>query len=202
MTESNQILKWFDDPLVNADSITRWNSIRMIERELLSTHIVEVIGFSLVFGTRLQKLGVNVDLKEVVFKSAVHDLGEVVTVDMPSHLKTPEIRKLLNAMEKNELDRHFDSQFVQQVMDAKDPTIEGVVVTFADAMSTLRKTHRELRIQGRESKVLQCFRNALNHVVEILQNRCSILSDGNAAVSELLQQLLADLKYLESLWSR
>lgn len=120
--------------------VTRYSSVAVIRRENVAEHSWWVAFISLIIGTDLNENGHGVDLEKLLTRALLHDLSECVSGDIIRTFKysTPEIAAAIKAADEvsmqglaAELGRVGD-QIVDHWRNAKDSSLQGDIVSFAD----------------------------------------------------------------------
>ena len=165
--------------------IKRWSLMRSIREENIMEHsqAVAVIAHALALITN-KMFGGNVDEKKVVLLAQYHEVGEVITGDLPTPIKyfNPEIKTAYKDLEKGACERIL-SMLPESVKDdykeyvLPDETSEEYkLVKYADRLSAYLKCVEEVKAGNAE------FKKAKTSIGNELKN-C-----GNSAVQYYLKE--------------
>ena len=141
--------------------IKRWSLMRSIREENIMEHsqAVSVIAHALALITN-KICGGNVDVNKVVLLAQYHEVGEVITGDLPTPIKyfNPEIKTAYKDLEKGACERIL-SMLPESLQDAykefilpDENTEEYKLVKYADRLSAYLKCAEEVKAGNAEFK--------------------------------------------------
>ena len=141
--------------------IKRWSLMRSIREENIMEHSqqVAVIAHALALIANKQ-FGKSVDVSKVVLLAQYHEVGEVITGDLPTPIKyfNPEIKSAYKDLEKNACERlvamlpdNLQSDYAEYIMPDEN-TEEYKLVKCADRLSAYLKCVEEMRAGNSEFK--------------------------------------------------
>ena len=141
--------------------IKRWSLMRSIREENIMEHSqqVAVIAHALALISNKQ-FGKNIDVSKVVLLAQYHEVGEVITGDLPTPIKyfNPEIKSAYKDLEKNACERlvamlpeNLQSDYAEYIMPDEN-TEEYKLVKCADRLSAYLKCVEEIRAGNAEFK--------------------------------------------------
>ncbi|MBR0189710.1 MAG: 5'-deoxynucleotidase [Clostridia bacterium] len=165
--------------------IKRWSLMRSIREENIMEHsqTVAVIAHALALITN-KIYGGNVDEKKVVLLAQYHEVGEVITGDLPTPIKyfNPEIKTAYKDLEKGACERILSmlpdgikDEYREYIL-PDESTEEYKLVKYADRLSAYLKCVEEVKAGNAE------FRKAKASIGNELKN-CK-----NAAVEYYLKE--------------
>jgi len=142
-------------------NIKRWALMRSIREENIMehSHDVAVIAHALALIDN-KYYGKNVDIKKVVLMAQYHEVGEVITGDLPTPIKyfNPEIKTAYKDLEKNACDKilnmlpeDFKEDYREFIMPDSN-SYEHKLVKFADRLSAYFKCVEEVKAGNSEFK--------------------------------------------------
>lgn len=126
-----------ESPLSNLKLIPRFSDIYMHRRETVADHNWDLIALALVIVPEWNKdLVRKIDLKEVLYRIAVHDLDESGSIDIPRPFKyfNMDLKKKLDEVSLEILrSKKVSEDIIKDIRTAKDfSTLEGFVVKILD----------------------------------------------------------------------
>ena len=142
-------------------NIKRWSLMRSIREENIMehTHQVATIAHALaVIGNKFY--GKNYKIEKVVLLAQYHEVGEVITGDLPTPIKyfNPEIKTAYKDLEKNACERiikmlpdELKGEYSQYILPNTDSE-EYKIVKYADRISAYLKCVEETRAGNSEFK--------------------------------------------------
>ena len=141
--------------------IKRWSLMRSVREENIMEHSqqVAVIAHALALINN-KKFGGNADVKTTVLLAQYHEVGEVITGDLPTPIKyfNPEIKDAYKDLEKKAAERilgmlpeEFEKEYREYVLPNTD-TLEYRLVKAADRLSAYLKCVEELSAGNSEFK--------------------------------------------------
>ncbi len=141
--------------------IKRWSLMRSIREENIMehSHQVAVIAHALAL-VKNKMYGGNVDVNKVVLFAQYHEVGEVITGDLPTPIKyfNPEIKSAYKDLEKNACERILNmlpedlkDEYKQYVMPDSDCE-EYKIVKCADRLAAYLKCVEEVKAGNSEFK--------------------------------------------------
>lgn len=165
--------------------IKRWSLMRSIREENIMEHSqqVSVIAHALALITN-KICGGKVDEKKVVLLAQYHEVGEVITGDLPTPIKyfNPEIKTAYKDLEKGACERilsmlpeSLKSEYEEYILPDEN-TEEYKLVKYADRLSAYLKCVEEVKAGNAE------FKKAKTSIGNELKN------SGNAAVEYYLKE--------------
>lgn len=165
--------------------IKRWSLMRSIREENIMEHSqqVSVIAHALALITN-KIYGGNVDEKKVVLLAQYHEVGEVITGDLPTPIKyfNPEIKTAYKDLEKGACERilsmlpeSLKEEYRDYILPDEN-TEEHKLVKYADRLSAYLKCVEEVKAGNAE------FKKAKTSIGNELKN-C-----GNSAVQYYLKE--------------
>ena len=141
--------------------IKRWSLMRSVREENIMehSHQVAVIAHALAL-IKNKMYGGNVDVNKVVLFAQYHEVGEVITGDLPTPIKyfNPEIKSAYKDLEKNACERILNmlpddlkDEYKQYVMPDSDCE-EYKIVKCADRLAAYLKCVEEVKAGNSEFK--------------------------------------------------
>ncbi len=141
--------------------IKRWSLMRSIREENIMEHSHQVAVIAHALALIKNKIyGGKVDVNKVVLLAQYHEVGEVITGDLPTPIKyfNPEIKSAYKDLEKNACERILNmlpedlkEEYAQYVMPDTD-TEEYKIVKCADRLSAYLKCVEEIKAGNSEFK--------------------------------------------------
>ncbi len=155
--------------------IKRWSLMRSVKEENIMehSHQVSVIAHALCV-IQNKNYGGTLDVKKTVLFAQYHEVGEVVTGDLPTPIKyfNPEIQSAYKDLEKNACERilknlpeNLQDEFKEYVL-PDTQCEEYKIVKYADRISAYLKCVEEVRMGNSE------FKKALKSIEKELKS-CS-----------------------------
>ena len=160
--------------------IKRWSLMRSIREENIMEHsqTVAVIAHALALITN-KIYGGNVDEKKVVLLAQYHEVGEVITGDLPTPIKyfNPEIKTAYKDLEKGACERILSmlpdgikDEYREYIL-PDESTEEYKLVKYADRLSAYLKCVEEVKAGNAEFKKAKAsigneLKNCKNAAVE------------------------------------
>ncbi len=141
--------------------IKRWSLMRSIREENIMehSHQVSVIAHALAI-IRNKMFGGNVDVSKVVLLAQYHEVGEVITGDLPTPIKyfNPEIKSAYKDLEKNACEKILNMlpddlklEYQKYIIPETD-TQEYHIVKYADRLCAYLKCLEEIKAGNTEFK--------------------------------------------------
>ncbi len=141
--------------------IKRWSLMRSVREENIMehSHEVAVIAHALAL-IKNKNFGGSVDVNKVVLLALYHEVGEVITGDLPTPIKyfNPEIKTAYKDLEKqaserilNMLPENLKEEYSQYVL-PNEETEEYKIVKYADRLSAYLKCVEEVKAGNSEFK--------------------------------------------------
>lgn len=158
----------------NLMELLRYQNKHMYKRTSVAEHMWSVAKISqgLAIWTE-SKFGIVVDMANVLFRCLNHDVGELITGDILSTTKrmTVKMKEAVEEMEAVAFNKEIvplipkasRSEFETYVLNAKDDTIEGKILSAADIIDTIYECAGEVKLGNTE-----VFKNILQKVTESL----------------------------------
>lgn len=141
--------------------IKRWSLMRSIREENIMEHSQQVAVIAHALALINNKIyGGNVDANKVVLLAQYHEVGEVITGDLPTPIKyfNPEIKSAYKDLEQNACERilnmlpeTFQEEYRKYVLPDTD-TYEYKLVKCADRLSAYLKCVEETKAGNSEFK--------------------------------------------------
>lgn len=141
--------------------IKRWSLMRSVREENIMEHTLEVslIAHALAV-IKNKNFGGGVNVEKVVLLAQYHEVGEVITGDLPTPVKyfNPEIKKAYKEIEKGACERilsmlpeELKSEYADYVLPNEDSE-EYIIVKSADRLSAYLKCVEEVKAGNSEFK--------------------------------------------------
>ena len=141
--------------------IKRWSLMRSVREENIMEHTLEVslIAHALAV-IKNKNFGGGVNVEKVVLLAQYHEVGEVITGDLPTPVKyfNPEIKKAYKEIEKGACERilsmlpeELKSEYADYVLPNEDSE-EYKIVKSADRLSAYLKCVEEVKAGNSEFK--------------------------------------------------
>lgn len=146
--------KLVNSPIFNGNKTIRYSNIHMIERETLNDHISEISLMCLVACKQLETLGIYLNQGKLLERAIIHDLPEVVTLDIPRPIKysDPSIKEGFDNLERivaKKIEKELGTENLLAELDfVKDKTREGLTLKVLDLLLVARKIVRELDVKS------------------------------------------------------
>ncbi len=141
--------------------IKRWSLMRSVREENIMEHSLEVSIIAHALAVIKNKVfGGNVDVSKVVLLAQYHEVGEVITGDLPTPIKyfNPEIKNAYKDLEKiaskkilDTLPDDIKTEYEQYILPNEDSE-EYKIVKGADRLSAYLKCVEELKAGNSEFK--------------------------------------------------
>ena len=141
--------------------IKRWSLMRSVREENIMEHSQQVAVISHALGLINNKIfGGDIDVNKVVLLAQYHEVGEVITGDLPTPIKyfNPEIKSAYKDLEKNACEKllnmlpvELKDEFSQYVL-ADETSPEYKLVKCADRLSAYLKCVEEVKAGNSEFK--------------------------------------------------
>lgn len=141
--------------------IKRWSLMRSVREENIMEHSHQVAVIAHALALISNKIfGGNVDVSKTVLLAQYHEVGEVITGDLPTPIKyfNPEIKSAYKDLEKNACERilnmlpdELKEEYSAFVLPKTD-TLEYALVKAADKLSAYVKCTEELKAGNLEFK--------------------------------------------------
>ena len=142
-------------------NIKRWALMRSVREENIMEHSQQVAVIAHALGLINNKiLGGNADITKIVLLAQYHEVGEVITGDLPTPIKyfNPEIRDAYKDLEKKACERIISMLPEELKQDYKEyilpdtETIEYKLVKYADRLAAYFKCVEEVKAGNSEFK--------------------------------------------------
>lgn len=141
--------------------IKRWSLMRSIREENIMehSHQVAVIAHALAL-IQNKEFGGKLDISKVVLLAQYHEVGEVITGDLPTPIKyfNPEINSAYKDLEKGACTKLLDmlpenlkEEYIEYILPNTNSE-EYAVVKYADRISAYLKCVEEIRLGNSEFK--------------------------------------------------
>ena len=141
--------------------IKRWSLMRSVNEENIMEHTeqVAVIAHALAL-INVKKYNGNADVSKTVMYAQYHEVGEVITGDLPTPIKyfNPEIKTAYKGLEKNACEKiinmlpeEFKDEYRQYIL-PDETSLEYTLAKCADRLSAYVKCIEELKAGNTEFK--------------------------------------------------
>lgn len=141
--------------------IKRWSLMRSVREENIMEHSQQVAVISHALGLINNKIfGGDIDVNKVVLLAQYHEVGEVITGDLPTPIKyfNPEIKSAYKDLEKNASERlinmlpeSLQGEYREFIIPNED-SLEYKLVKCADRLAAYLKCVEEVRAGNAEFK--------------------------------------------------
>lgn len=141
--------------------IKRWSLMRSVKEENIMEHSQQVAVIAHALALINNKIfGGNADVKETVMIAQYHEVGEVITGDLPTPIKyfNPEIKSAYKDLETlacekmlNMLPEELKEEYRKYILPSED-LLEVKLVKYADKLSAYLKCLEELKLGNLEFK--------------------------------------------------
>lgn len=138
---------------MNLKYVMRYSGVRLITPESDVDHTFDMICIALselkeVSDTSFKKGYAKIDFQKLVYKIAIHDMGEAFSTDIPRPFKycTPELKAEIDRAEGILMRQNLSEDLVKDIDSAKDESIEGIWVKFLDWIQAGYKMIDELSL--------------------------------------------------------
>ncbi|MBE5734650.1 MAG: 5'-deoxynucleotidase [Clostridiales bacterium] len=141
--------------------IKRWSLMRSVREENIMEHSQQVAVIAHALATiKNKKFGGEIDVNKVVLLAQYHEVGEVITGDLPTPIKyfNPEIKSAYKDLEKGACERllgmlpkEFSEEYEKYIM-PDESTYEYKLVKCADRLSAYLKCVEEIKAGNSEFK--------------------------------------------------
>ena len=176
MTEKKSLLQIItESPLGNLKLIPRFSDMYMHRRETVADHNWDLIAISLVVVPYLNEgLTKKIDLKEVIYRVAVHDLDESGSIDIPRPFKyfDMELKEKLDEVAIKIL-RHkrVSEEIIRDIKSAKDYyVLEGLIVKILDTIQPGLVMIDEINLGNQSMKSqLPNIKEGITYYLEVIQ---------------------------------
>ena len=167
--------------------IKRWSLMRSIREENIMEHSHQVAVISHALAIIKNKMfDGNVDVAKVVLLAQYHEVGEVITGDLPTPIKyfNPEIKSAYKDLEKNACEKILNmlpddlkNEYSQYVIPETD-TEEYKIVKYADRLCAYLKWVEEIKAGNSEFKkakasILADLKNMKSKEVDYFLKECA-----------------------------
>ncbi len=138
--------------------VTRFSTCRTLHKESVAEHVYFTILYAQILGCWIENVyDVRINFGKLLFKALIHDLEECITGDIPRDFKHshPLLNKTIDnfagegfkLVVKDILQNEIEEEiWFNTWYTAKDDTLEGKIVTFADFLSVISYVYEETRI--------------------------------------------------------
>ena len=142
--------------------IRRWSLMRSVREENIMEHSQQVSVIAHALALINNKIyGGNVDVNKTVLLAQYHEVGEVITGDLPTPIKyfNPEINLAYKDLEKNACERilnmlpeELKEEYKGYVLQKDEDSEESRLVKYADRLSAYLKCVEEMKAGNNEFK--------------------------------------------------
>ena len=168
--------------LGNLTHINRFAGHMLIKDESVADHIIHMNYLAIAIVPEINKRIIEynkennnsiiklLNLENIIYRIAVHDLDESITFDFPRPIKyhNTEITKAIYNTTQLILKDHLDSELINDINSAKDLEFrEGYLVALYDTLQAGLKMQLEIELGNKR------FKNELKNVIEILNEKLS-----------------------------
>lgn len=150
----NEFLEIMNNPLFRSAGVIRYSTTYQARPESLNDHVVDVMTMSYMIARKLIVLGEKIDMGLLMVKGLVHDsLDEPLIGDIPRltkyatkecHTELSKVADLVADKVSSKIDGTTYSYDVWS--NAKDRTIEGVLIKITDMLSVAKKATMEVEL--------------------------------------------------------
>ncbi len=137
--------------------VTRFSTCRTLHKESVAEHCYYTALYSLVLAKWVEcQCNISVDVERLLSKALIHDLEEAITGDIPRDFKymNEDLHKHIETVSEIGFQKVSETVFQNYNPDhwlllwrtAKDDTIEGKILSFADFLSVISYVYEEIRI--------------------------------------------------------
>ena len=157
--------------LIRKMNMGRWATEFMHKRKNVSEHSFSVIQIGQMLALLEESFGNTVDWKTLSMKLSNHDVPEAITGDINSEVKNSnkEMKTMIEIIEKESvhqavlrwMDEEYRSIYEKSLLDGKDDSLEGKILTGADLIDALMECMEEIELgngkvfQGKYEKILE-----------------------------------------------
>lgn len=162
--------KLLNNPMRNLVIVNRYSGQLLSIQESVSDHVWEMQAMALELVPQINRELKNyvIDLKEVIFRIAVHDLDECLSFDIPRPFKydNPEITEAIRKTNDSIMAKNFSPELVDLINHAKDDdTREGYLVSVLDGMQAGMKMRYEVMIGN------QFIKSQIPNIIELFNEK-------------------------------
>lgn len=137
--------------------VSRFSTCRTLHKESVAEHVFFTTLYSLVVGEWIERTyDININFRKLLSRAILHDLEECITGDIPRDFKhmDADLNKHINEMAEQGFQKVIESLFqfgsvsvwTSTWKNAKDDSIEGKILAFADFLSVVSYVYEETRI--------------------------------------------------------
>ena len=145
--------------LNNIVRIPRWGGISVIKSESVSDHVMSMIGLAVTLIPRINayRKFYNyeiINLKELVYKIAIHDYDEAFYCDIPRPFKhhNKEVTQAIENTANTLMRQALNDDLVNDILHTKDNSIEGFWVMCLDLIQAGMKMTEEVNLGNKYMK--------------------------------------------------
>lgn len=144
----------------------RFSGCPIEKEETVAQHIAAMQLMALELYNIFLKSGLTFDIKDTMYRIAIHDLDEAALGDIPRPIKyyNDDVHRELDAVANAELHKNYHESIAEAVDKAKEGGFEGIVVNLLDSLQCVYR----LRVSASFSKK---FKSMLNESIEISRHK-------------------------------
>jgi putative hydrolase of HD superfamily len=142
--------------IAQLSNVRRYSRDFMVKEESVLEHIGFSALFCLIISARLLEQGVGIDVGRLIIRATLHDLEETITGDVSRKTKycSPEVKEGIDAYGRlaiSKIEELLDISIMYDWENAKDDSLEGLILKVADMAAVVYKTMTEVAMYGNKS---------------------------------------------------
>lgn len=160
--------------------VMRFSGLYLLRPESVPDHIASCTTLAIMMEKDLSKLGISIDIKDLIYRIAIHDIPEAITSDVVRPLKYhhPELTKEFRVAE-DEMAKNFGypDYIIKDSKSAKSSeSIEGYLMEVIDCLQVLIKLYEEYKLLSNQL-VEQEYFNVLELYKKVFQKSRDLYGD-------------------------
>lgn len=186
----------YENPSRNLNNVTRYSGVFCMKKETDGYHVIDMMSICLYISEEIRKSnGMNLDIKDLVYRCYIHDLDEVLAGDIQRNIKyyNDSIYKAINGVIKELLSQSYSCDLVKDIENSKDTScLNGLIVKIADTIQSSLKIYEEIKLNNFHfNKIIKEHLGFINNLKKVIDD--SIPKLGNDYVTCKTLVLLSDI---------
>lgn len=203
----NRLSKLIQSPVLQISLITRYSGVYLQRPESVSDHTSQVALIALLIANEIKTAGspVAIDQGRLCYKAIIHDIDESLLCDIPRNIKyySPELLGQIDELSDKAVRKianyHNYPALYTEWCNAKDETVEGLIIRVSDLIHVIRKIHEEIALLNNKLMLkvsVECLGGIQAMISKITKSTDILDTVSSSVLVEILQesyQMCADI---------
>lgn len=181
-----------DDLIDRLCNTNRWETYNVINSNSVAEHSYIVANISYQIALSID----GCDEDEVVKRALFHDIGEAYTGDIPrfskrktegfkDSLEIAEEKLIKEELNSSDVDQKYFEKVINFWKNAKDDSVEGMVIKQADILAALYEVYKEIKMGNEQIKDYEDVDKGIKYAIKV----CSGTEKSEEFLNEILEEI-------------